>query len=73
MSWVIPNSLLFVFKHWPTYPYEVGSTPCSGNSSRTVKIDPYFEYVRSKANIADLPSREQMAYTKQILIEIGWR
>ena len=38
-----------------------------------LETDPYFEYVRSKANIADLPSREQMLLTKQILIGMGWR
>ena len=34
--------------------------------------DPFFEYVRSKANIADLPSRGEAGKAKEILLEMGW-
>ena len=38
-----------------------------------LEAQPYFEYVRSKADIADLPSRRQNEETIAILTKLGWR
>ena len=38
-----------------------------------LESDPYWEYVRSKANVSDLPSREQMGKTIEIVMRLGWR
>ena len=36
-----------------------------------LRSEPFFEYVRSKANIADLPSRGEMRELKRLLLEAG--
>jgi hypothetical protein len=37
-----------------------------------LECDPFFEYVRSKANIAYLPSRGEAEKARGILLEMGW-